>query len=122
MHDTAVRTSSVGTISLDAGATVTYTLFSNIDCTAGTTNVTVLASGDKTVIFFFNDPATAEIYPLSLHDALPIFAGSDIHHTDSTVSDCEPFHVNKATPGISTVVKDAANNTDHNSTRMNSIH
>src|SRR5215469_6601608 len=23
--------------------------------------------------FFFDDPATAEIYPLSLHDALPIF-------------------------------------------------
>src|SRR3990172_6828047 len=23
-------------------------------------------------IFFFNDPATTEIYPLSLHDALPI--------------------------------------------------
>src|SRR5437764_2395874 len=25
-------------------------------------------------IFFFNDPATTEIYTLSLHDALPIFA------------------------------------------------
>src|SRR3989338_6742497 len=24
-------------------------------------------------LFFFNDPATTEIYPLSLHDALPIF-------------------------------------------------
>src|SRR6476661_9109022 len=24
--------------------------------------------------FFFNEPATTEIYPLSLHDALPIFA------------------------------------------------
>src|SRR2546429_5860686 len=23
--------------------------------------------------FFFNDPATTEIYPLSLHDALPIY-------------------------------------------------
>src|SRR3989337_4120069 len=23
--------------------------------------------------FFFNEPATTEIYPLSLHDALPIF-------------------------------------------------
>src|SRR5215208_310750 len=27
-----------------------------------------------TPIFFFNDPATTEIYTLSLHDALPIFA------------------------------------------------
>src|SRR3989338_6667957 len=25
--------------------------------------------------FFFNDPATTEIYTLSLHDALPIFIG-----------------------------------------------
>src|SRR5438876_9652415 len=25
-------------------------------------------------LFFFNDPATTEIYTLSLHDALPIFA------------------------------------------------
>src|SRR3990167_2049811 len=24
-------------------------------------------------LFFFNDPATTEIYPLSLHDALPIW-------------------------------------------------
>src|SRR6266576_1754591 len=28
----------------------------------------------KNPIFFFNDPATTEIYTLSLHDALPIFA------------------------------------------------
>src|SRR5687768_18138949 len=26
-------------------------------------------------IFFFNDPATTEIYTLSLHDALPIYVG-----------------------------------------------
>src|SRR2546429_5064325 len=28
-------------------------------------------------IFFFNDTATTEIYTLSLHDALPIFANTD---------------------------------------------
>src|SRR3712207_7388478 len=28
------------------------------------------------IIFFFNDPATTEIYTLSLHDALPISAAS----------------------------------------------
>src|SRR2546427_4907778 len=28
------------------------------------------------VFFFFNDTATTEIYPLSLHDALPIFRSS----------------------------------------------
>src|SRR3712207_8042248 len=27
-------------------------------------------------VFFFNDTATTEIYTLSLHDALPIYAGS----------------------------------------------
>src|SRR3712207_8574010 len=29
---------------------------------------------DVLVVFFFNDTATTEIYTLSLHDALPIFA------------------------------------------------
>src|SRR2546430_750099 len=28
--------------------------------------------GEETCTFFFNDPATTEIYTLSLHDALPI--------------------------------------------------
>src|SRR5437868_12411511 len=28
--------------------------------------------------FFFNDPATTEIYTLSLHDALPILAGENV--------------------------------------------
>src|SRR3712207_7500802 len=27
-------------------------------------------------VFFFNDPATTEIYTLSLHDALPIYPGA----------------------------------------------
>src|SRR5256885_10910355 len=31
------------------------------------------------LFFFFNDTATPEIYPLPLHDALPISAGD--HHT-----------------------------------------
>src|SRR3990172_6888714 len=29
------------------------------------------------LLFFFNDTATTEIYPLSLHDALPIFVADD---------------------------------------------
>src|SRR3712207_9464605 len=29
------------------------------------------------ILFFFNDTATTEIYTLSLHDALPIFAEGD---------------------------------------------
>src|SRR5688572_31105593 len=41
------------------------------------------------IFFFFNDPATTEIYTLSLHDALPIFVedvrreGRHEHHPDA---------------------------------------
>src|SRR3712207_9472423 len=31
------------------------------------------------IFFFFNDPATTEIYTLSLHDALPIYRRADPH-------------------------------------------
>src|SRR5687768_18395114 len=30
------------------------------------------------LFFFFNDPATTDIYTLSLHDALPICRGADV--------------------------------------------
>src|SRR5262249_60434701 len=30
------------------------------------------------LVFFFNDPATTEIYTLSLHDALPILSAADL--------------------------------------------
>src|ERR1022692_1588674 len=32
----------------------------------------ILCASLAPFLFFFNDPATTEIYPLSLHDALPI--------------------------------------------------
>src|SRR2546427_6064411 len=35
---------------------------------------------DACNIFFFNDTATTEIYTLSLHDALPIYARHDHGH------------------------------------------
>src|SRR3712207_7832105 len=34
------------------------------------------------MFFFFNDTATAEIYPLSLHDALPIWRRKQLDHVD----------------------------------------
>src|SRR5690554_682149 len=39
-------------------------------------------------IFFFNDPATTEIYTLSLHDALPILrlVINEVDFTDTTVA------------------------------------
>ena len=33
--------------------------------------------------FFFNDTATTEIYTLSLHDALPIWGGGGLVHSDT---------------------------------------
>src|SRR5438309_9712694 len=33
------------------------------------------------IVFFFNDPATTEIYTLSLHDALPIFPWIAVSHS-----------------------------------------
>src|SRR5260370_34836227 len=48
--------------------------------------------------FFFNDTATTEIYPLSLHDALPILDG---RHDGGyyTVKDCVTIDVLPRTPG-----------------------
>src|SRR2546430_16421102 len=37
-----------------------------------TFSLTTHPSNDCSFFFFFNDTATTEIYPLSLHDALPI--------------------------------------------------
>src|SRR5476649_3105860 len=36
-----------------------------------------MPDGALSVCFFFNDTATTEIYTLSLHDALPIWAGGN---------------------------------------------
>src|SRR2546427_7329940 len=37
------------------------------------------------MFFFFNDTATTEIYTLSLHDALPIFAGAGADRDEARV-------------------------------------
>src|SRR3989449_9529941 len=39
----------------------------------------------RTIFFFFNDPATTEIYPFSLHDALPISLGQLVQRSAVTV-------------------------------------
>src|SRR5436189_6372874 len=38
-------------------------------------NLSIAPHTSVTLLFFFNDTATTEIYTLSLHDALPISAG-----------------------------------------------
>src|SRR3712207_7030657 len=45
-------------------------------------------SSSRTLLFFFNDTATTEIYTLSLHDALPIY----------TVNACAPRKGHGKTP------------------------
>src|SRR5262249_61716430 len=54
----------------------------------------------KTFCFFFNDTATTEIYTLSLHDALPIFASMTQKLTLSDISDESKNYLDKA--GITT--------------------
>src|SRR6266705_4786362 len=56
--------------------------------------------------FFFNDPATTEIYTLSLHDALPIFA------PDRPTAEMDEVPL----------VRHAVLGEDRKSTRLNSSH
>src|ERR1039458_2347848 len=58
-------------------------------------------------LVFFNDPATTEIYTLSLHDALPI-SGARVQPT--------PAPANDKTQGVDWAVL------DRKSTRLNSSH
>src|ERR1035438_1592636 len=63
------------------------------------TSIISMASG----IIFFNDPATPEIYPLSLHDALPIL-GADLA-TPAADHTLEPIRMepSKGTLSVSSV-------------------
>src|SRR2546427_5381746 len=75
--------------------------------------------------FFFNDTATTEIYTLSLHDALPIFAGMK-----SALEPTRPS-IRKLTMRVSggglgetseVVLGQARGTVDRKSTRLNSSH
>src|SRR3712207_9101417 len=71
------------------------------------------------VFFFFNDTATTEIYTLSLHDALPIFAGSAAGGALGSVGASDPYvhrSVEEAQPMHADV------RVDRKSTRLNSSH
>src|SRR5438034_7783897 len=61
------------------------------------------------VIFFFNDTATTEIYTLSLHDALPIY-----QPTPPSLSSHQPAPPSRARCPVSA--------SDRKSTRLNSSH
>src|SRR2546429_9852643 len=66
------------------------------------------------LFFFFNDTATTEIYTLSLHDALPIFAGlvrTRVAEPCAVVDDLD------REPVVVQLVEE-----DRKSTRLNSSH
>src|SRR3712207_7195177 len=87
----------------------------------------------RSLIFFFNDPATTEIYPLSLHDALPswqqvravppvrdlgVGGGVRVRHHEQFEL-LEPLHhLRHAGDGVAAV----AHHEDRKSTRLNSSH
>src|SRR3712207_9341924 len=80
------------------------------------------------MIFFFNDTATTEIYTLSLHDALPIYAGVRAPGTDQAraVRADDPGRTTLGVgPEVGRVVhRDALGDDDgdRKSTRLNSSH
>src|SRR2546426_1118754 len=72
--------------------------------------------------FFFNDTATTEIYPLSLHDALPI--SSQFKLVSFPAAPDSTPHPVKVNPRASFRVRSRgrAENPDRKSTRLNSSH
>src|SRR5256885_16487894 len=67
--------------------------------------------------FFFNDTATTEIYTLSLHDALPIYAVVADHRIEQAA---DQAGATRQTAREAT--QQAAVATDRKSTRLNSSH
>src|SRR5256885_11786994 len=78
------------------------------------------------IVFFFNDTATTEIYTLSLHDALPIsanFYSFDAHTMSEDATTISRINQNVLLwMGCLTPLKGMEENTDRKSTRLNSSH
>src|SRR5688572_31089812 len=82
------------------------------------------------LLFFFNDPATTEIYTLSLHDALPIYrqpeASEGQHVPDSSlgapVSGCACSRVSPPQGESRWHLFPDGKERDRKSTRLNSSH
>src|SRR3546814_18444044 len=88
------------------------------------------------MVFFFTDTASTEIYtylyPLSLHDALPISPAREVlcptmphlldHPRQSQRTGLSPPIVSRAPPSIGGTAKRSAPFTDRKSTRLNSSH
>src|SRR5437899_12916738 len=78
------------------------------------------------VFFFFNDPATTEIYTLSLHDALPISPNGVIEPFIQLLGDKGIFSVDKSLRILTDKTRIAflplKKFLDRKSTRLNSSH
>src|SRR2546425_47576 len=86
----------------NATGTINFTVFgpNNTTCTLpGTPAGSALVSGAGSSPFFFNDAAPTEIYPLSLHDALPIYNNG---FTTACNAPNEASEVSKASPTVTT--------------------
>src|SRR5205823_14883477 len=51
---------------------------------------------DHASYFYFNDTATTEIYPLSLHDALPIWQGDALGSLAALKRETVPVHIERS--------------------------
>src|SRR5690348_18505827 len=78
------------------------------------------------LFFFFNDPATTEIYTLSLHDALPILVAQVGERQQRLLRELEKLaveHGQGARLGVEDVQASSASSAeDRKSTRLNSSH
>src|SRR5436309_15729924 len=83
-------------------------------------------SFDSAFIFFFNDPATTEIYTLSLHDALPISShsatrSSHNHHLELSYHR-RTRRARSVFQRLALPTAEHAARSDRKSTRLNSSH
>src|SRR3712207_9486124 len=84
----------------------------------------IMANSYLSIIFFFNDTATTEIYTLSLHDALPICHAPVVVEGGGTRKR-HGLAVRRGRPardGVRVRPLDAVVSEDRKSTRLNSSH
>src|SRR5437899_9390653 len=77
-----------------------------------------MCTSPLSIFFFFNAPATTEIYTLSLHDALPILA-HPVQQTESAI-EATAIASGLAKPGSKLLY--SPSKADRKSTRLNSSH
>src|SRR5438128_9372637 len=73
----------------------------------------------SSLFFFFNAPATTEIYTLSLHDALPIFDDANVELLQQLH---QPYGQQRQVRDDQIVVEWTEERKDRKSTRLNSSH